>query len=136
MTINPVNLRNTAWILALIFAVYGVFLIVTMFAFAGAPFPLEMILMAFVLGGSYVSGLLIGKKWPLTGGIMSLILPITAAISMVYTLFRLESKSSGYMVGSSLIMFLFMMIPGVLYLLSWYLQRKIDQSHSIGERSK
>ena len=34
MTINPVNLRNTAWILALIFAVYGVFLIVTMFAFA------------------------------------------------------------------------------------------------------
>lgn len=32
MGVNPVNLRNTAWIIALIFAVLGVLLILSMFA--------------------------------------------------------------------------------------------------------
>ena len=134
MGVNPVNLRNTAWIIALIFAVLGVLLILSMFALSAPSWTLEDILMTFVLGGLYVSGLLIGKKWPLTGGIMSLILPIVAVIITGVTLFALESGSGirGYD-GISIIMYLIMMIPGILYLLSWYLQRKLDQNESMGE---
>ncbi len=137
MVANPVILRNTAWILALIFAILGIMLIFFMFALSAPPWTAGGIFLTLVYGGSYVIGLLIGKKWPLTGGIMSLILPLSGLIETGVTLIILESgsESLGYLV-STIIMYLTMMIPGLLYLLSWYLEKKADQNESIGERSK
>ncbi|NUQ26050.1 MAG: hypothetical protein HUU34_19035 [Saprospiraceae bacterium] len=136
MGLNPVKLRNIAWGLSIIFAILGIILMLSIFAFSAPPWTPGDILITFAVGGLYVSGLLIGKKWPLTGGVMSLISPIVAVISIVVVLLRVEPGSGiiGY-VGSSMIMFLIMMIPGFLYLLSWYLQRKLDQNEQIDKGS-
>lgn len=106
-----------------------------MIAFSAPPWTLVDIFMTFVMGALYVLGLLIGKKWPLTGGIISSIYPITILIIMIYEVFRLKTASDtiGVFV-TTLALSIFMLIPGFLYLISWYIQNKLDQNDSTGQK--
>ena len=74
----------------------------------------------------YLIGLLIGFKWELLGGLISLGFLVIAIIYFIYY----ESNYRIY------ILIFILMIPCILYIISWYFHREFEINHILHENSK
>ena len=76
--------------------------------------------------GIYFIGLLIGFKWEFLGGLISIVFLVIAIIYFIYY----ESNYRIY------ILIFILMIPCILYIISWYFHREFEINHILHENSK
>lgn len=125
MRFNPETFHTLARVFSLIFVVLMLFMIFVLVMLSNGPWTAKDFFELLLFGGSYVIGLLIGLKRPIKGGLISFITPM-------YLMILLANEASTYSL-SSLTQFFILMIPGLLLILSWYVQQREDRNEKIGE---
>lgn len=109
--------RSIARIVAIIFAVcFSAFFLFAV-AFATRPWPL----IDQIVGGLsvlFIIGLLLGIKWPVAGALLTFVLPVFEIVHILSSGFSMDSLE----IKGSILFNLILLIPGILYLLSWYFQ--------------
>lgn len=123
MSINPDKIRKVARIVALVYAIPGLFSLPLMFALGNLPWSLIDYIIAslFVL---YIIGLFVGLKWQGIGGLLSLFLPVFEVIHIIIQLSERDISDFYLYALPSLILYLILAVPGIFYLISWNAQRK------------
>jgi hypothetical protein len=120
MTIHPTQLRKAARIIALVYAIPALFIIPFILAFGNRPWPPLDYLYASLMG-LYIIGLFLGLKLQGLGGLISIIYPVSQIILILFELIK-GNTFDGIVVTS--IGFIIILIPSMLYLISWNSQRK------------
>ncbi|KAA3641393.1 MAG: hypothetical protein DWQ02_00615 [Bacteroidetes bacterium] len=128
MNKNLIKLGRVAWVVGVIFAGLCLFLVGTLFAFSQPDWESFEVMLVILAGGTYITGLLIAKKWPLTGGGLSLIMPVGVLIFMLFSIKGIDvAPETAHQFRKSALMFLIYMLPGLLHLLYWWLKRKYEK---------
>ena len=114
-----------ARIVALIFAVaFGAFVFVTSFLVNRPLPPIDIIVSGLAL--VYLTGLLLGLKWPGIGGIICLLFPVFEIAHILIANETLAIRHSYY--EDTIYTLLVLLIPSLLYFISWYLQVRLKRT--------
>ena len=114
---NPLWLKIIRWctrIIALLFIAFILMMFIGEGGFWSQPANMPLTTRDYVLlsvMGIYWIGLIIGLRWEFWGGLISLAFMSTLILSLRFT------QTGGFW-------FDLMLVPGLLYLLSWYLHRR------------
>jgi hypothetical protein len=123
MTTKLQAFKTFSWVLALGVAGFFLLLIFAMFALSAGPWTTGDYVGIILFGGTYIIGLVSGRFRPLIGGLLSLLLPLFIIVTMVYSLIIHPVEGGGFLIGS-LLMYALLMVPGILYLRIWMLERR------------
>jgi hypothetical protein len=124
------NLRLIARVISIVFIIIFSEVIMVMGFMMNRPATSDYILLASC--STYVIGLLIGFKLEGLGGIISLGFVVTAIIYSIY--WDSGSRYDGTFNIGIYIQLIVLLIPCILYFLSWYFHRKFEINHQITEK--
>lgn len=126
-----VKFGRVAWVVGVIFAGLCLLLIISLFALSNPDWDLGEAILTIIAGGTYVTGLLIAQKRPLTGGLLSFILPVAAIGVVLYSIGNMDiSPEMAGQFRKSGLLFLVYLLPGILHLIYWWLKKRSDKKRS------
>ncbi len=116
------DLGKAFWVIGLVFAVFSLGLILLMLAFSQRS-DWWWLVLDIIVAMSYVAGLILAKKWPLLGGLLSFVLPLTLVATSLMDL-KNQPPEAVNEARKSILFFLFFMLPGFLHLIYWWLKKR------------
>jgi hypothetical protein len=85
-----------------------------------------------IITGIFIAGLILGMKWPLIGGLMCIILPVSFLFAVAIDLINKPAPIGATLLSISFALFIsfFLSLPGILYLEAWYAGFKKQKNNS------